>query len=183
MKTKAVAIAVVGSKRSGKTTTVEALIRELAKKGYRISAVKHISEHDFTLDTKGKDTWRYAQAGAQTVIGISAVEVATIEKTSKTLSLGEILERSQGHDIVFLEGFKKLIRKVRSIPKIVVVKSKDEALEAATTYEPIIAFAGSFSTESLDFEAPYAEALKNPSKLAGIVEAFVSIQRKKRRRA
>lgn len=183
MKTKAAAIAVVGSKRSGKTTTVEALVRELAKKGYRIAAVKHISEQDFTLDTKGKDTWRYAQAGAQTVIGISANEVATIEKASKTLSLREILERSQGYDIVFLEDFKKLISKVESIPKIVVVKSKYEALEATTTYEPIIAFAGSFSTESLNFKAPYADALRNPSKLAGIVEAFVSKQRKRSRRA
>jgi molybdopterin-guanine dinucleotide biosynthesis protein MobB len=183
MKRKAVAIAVVGSKRSGKTTTVEALVRELAEKGYRIAAVKHISEHAFTIDTKGKDTWRYAQAGAQMVIGICAGEVATIEKADRTFSLEDLLERSRGHDVVFLEGFKKLVTKVRSIPKIVVVKSKDEALEAASVYEPIIAFAGPYSTESLNLKAPYVDALNNPAKLARIVEAFMARGQQKGSRA
>jgi molybdopterin-guanine dinucleotide biosynthesis protein MobB len=179
---KATVIAVVGSKRSGKTTTVETLVRELAKKGRRIAAVKHISEQDFTIDTKGKDTWRYAQAGAQTVIGISATEVATIEKANKTFSLEDILERSQGYDVVFLEGFKKLVNKEKNIPKIVVVKSKNEAQEAATIYEPIIAFAGPYSTENLHLKAPYVDALKNPARLAEIVEASVSKNRQKSRR-
>ncbi len=176
-------IAVVGGKRSGKTTTVEALVRELAKKGYRIAAVKHIPEQDFTMDTKGKDTWRYAQAGAQTVIGISADEVATIEKADKTFSLEEILERIQGHDIVFLEGFKMLVSRVVSIPKIVVVKSRDEALEATRAYEPIIAFAGPCSTKGLGLEAPCVDALKNPAKLAEIIEVFIAKGRGKSRQA
>lgn len=183
MKSKAVVIAVVGSKRSGKTTTVEALIKELTKRGHRIAAVKHISEQDFTMDTKGKDTWRYTQAGAQTVIGISAGEVATIEKADKTFSLEDILERSQGHDIVFLEGFKKLVNKAKDILKIVVVKSKDEAQEAIATYEPIIAFAGSYSTENLHLKAPYVNALKNPAELAEIVETFIIRKIEKSRRA
>jgi len=180
---KATVIAVVGSKRSGKTTTVEALVRELAKKGHKIAAIKHISEQKFTIDTKGKDTWRYAQAGAQTVIGISATELATIEKANKTFSLEDILERSQGHDFVFLEGFKKLVSKESNIPKIVVVKSQNEAQEAATAYRPIIAFAGPYSTENLHLEAPYVDALKNPARLARIVEAFVSKNRQKSRSA
>ena len=50
-------IAVVGSKRSGKTTTVETMVEELSSRGYRIATVKHISEQNFTMDTKGKDTW------------------------------------------------------------------------------------------------------------------------------
>ena len=65
---KAAIIAVVGSKKSGKTTTIEALTRELVKRGFKVAAVKHVSEPDFTMDTKGKDTWRFAQAGARIVI-------------------------------------------------------------------------------------------------------------------
>ena len=182
MKARAVVIAVVGSKRSGKTTTVEALVRELSRKGYRVAAIKHISERDFTLDTKGKDTWRYAQAGARTIIGISANEMATIERTSKAFTLKDIIERSQSHDIVFLEGFKKLVNNARHIPKIVTVKSKEEALEAMSTYKPTIAFAGPFPTDKLGLRTPYADALRNPTKLAGIVEAFMIENGKRRSR-
>lgn len=183
MKPKAVVIAVVGSKRSGKTTTVEALVRELAVKGYRIAALKHISERDFTIDTKGKDTWRYAQAGAQTIIGISAGEVATIEKANETLSLEDILKRSKGHDIVFLEGFKKLVNEARNIPKIVVVKSKDEAQEAIAVYKPIIAFAGLHSTENLHLKPPYVDVLEDPARLAEIVEASIAGSKRASHRA
>jgi len=167
---KTAAVAVVGSKRSGKTTTLEALIRELAKRGYSIAAVKHISEQDFTIDTKGKDTWRYAQAGASKIISIAANEIATIEKGSKNLSLEQLLERCKGHDLVFLEGFKKLVSKEKTIPKIVVVKSAEEALEAQKTYDPILSFTGPYSTRNLKLNLPYVDALKDPEKLADLVE-------------
>jgi len=167
---KTTAVAVVGSKRSGKTSTVEALTRELAKRGYSIAAVKHISEQDFTIDTKGKDTWRYAQAGASRIISVSANEIATIEKGSKSLSLEELLERCKGYDLVFLEGFKKLVSKEKTIPKIVVVRSAEEALEAKRSYDPILSFAGPYSTRKLKLTIPYVDALKDPKKLADLVE-------------
>ena len=59
---KPIVIAVVGSKASGKTTTIEILTKELSRKGYKIAAVKHIPEKNFTIDKKGKDTWRFAKA-------------------------------------------------------------------------------------------------------------------------
>jgi len=64
-------VAVVGSKKSGKTTAVEILVRGLTKRGYKVATVKHIPETDLTIDTKGKDTWRHAKAGARTVISVS----------------------------------------------------------------------------------------------------------------
>jgi molybdopterin-guanine dinucleotide biosynthesis protein MobB len=172
-----IAVAVVGSKRSGKTTTVEALIKELTKRGHRVAAVKHISEQDFTIDTKGKDTWRYAQAGAKTIISIAADEIATVEKVSKSLSLEELLERCKGYDLVFLEGFKKLVSKKKTIPKIVVVRSTEEALEAKKTYDPIISFTGPYPTEKLKLKVPYTDALKNPEKLADLVENMAKEER------
>lgn len=163
-------IAVVGSKRSGKTTTVEALVKQLSSRGYRIATVKHISEQNFTMDTKGKDTWRYAQAGARTIIGIAPEEIATIEKVSRSLSLKEILRRCRGHDIILLEGFKKLVSKKGNINKIVVVKSAEEALQAVKDFKPILAFTGPYSTETLGVEAPYVDVLKHPKRIADIVE-------------
>jgi len=65
---KTTVIGVVGGKKSGKTTTIEILTRGLTKRGYTVAVAKHISETNFTLDTEGKDTWRFVQAGAKTVV-------------------------------------------------------------------------------------------------------------------
>ncbi|MBS7635908.1 molybdopterin-guanine dinucleotide biosynthesis protein MobB [Candidatus Bathyarchaeota archaeon] len=54
MKTTATVIAVLGSKESGKTTTIEALTRELTRRGYKVAAVKHIPERDFTIEQRAK---------------------------------------------------------------------------------------------------------------------------------
>jgi molybdopterin-guanine dinucleotide biosynthesis protein B len=166
-------IAIVGSKSSGKTTTTEILIKELAKRGYKIAAVKHIPEPNFTIDTKGKDTWRFAESGAKTIISIAAHEIATIEKTNESFSLKKILKKCVGNDIVFLEGFKELVSKERAIPKIVVVKSEKEALEALKSFKPVLAFTGPYSTENLKLKIPYVDVLKTPEKIADIVEKIV----------
>jgi molybdopterin-guanine dinucleotide biosynthesis protein B len=164
-------IAVVGSKRAGKTTTIERMIRELTRRGYRVAAVKHVSEPSFTIDTSRKDTWRFAQAGAETVISVAAGEVATIEKAPlKNLSLETLLRKCRGKDVVLVEGLKELVAKEKSVMKIVVVKSLKEALNALVRFEPILAFSGPYSTESAVSEFPYADALKNPEKLADIIE-------------
>jgi len=167
-------IAVVGSKKSGKTTTTENLIRELAKRGYKVAAIKHIPELDFTIDTPGKDTWRYAQAGAKTVISMAANEVATIEKvTTNSVSLEKLLKKCLGNDIVFIEGLKNIVTSKKKIPKIAVVKSKTEATNALETFKPILAFSGPYSTENLKFQVPYANGIKNPQKLADIIEKAI----------
>ena len=167
-------IAVVGSKKSGKTTTIENLIRELTKKGYKVAAIKHVSEPDFTIDTAGKDTWKFAKAGAKTTISIAANEIATIEKVPiESLSLETLLKKCTGNDVVFIEGLKKLVTAKKNVPKIVVVKSMKEALNALETFEPVLAFSGPYSTEALVFKTPYADALTNPQKLADIVEKTI----------
>jgi molybdopterin-guanine dinucleotide biosynthesis protein MobB len=169
-----VVIAVVGGKNSGKTTTIEALIRELTKKGYKIAVVKHISEPNFTIDTAGKDTWRFAQSGAETIISVASNEIATIEKVkARNFSLEEILQKCKGQDIVFLEGFREFVSRKKDIHKIVVVRSAKEVAEAAKNFEPILAFTGPYSTEKLNLKVPHADALKNPEKIADIVEKVV----------
>ena len=164
-------VAVVGTKKSGKTTTTESLIRELNRRGYKVATIKHIPEPDFTIDTPEKDTWRYAQAGAKTIVSAAANEIATIEKMPlDAVSLDDLIKRCKGNDIVFIEGLKKNVVRRKSIPKIVVATTMDEAVNALTVYKPILAFSGSYSTETLKFEIPYADAVKESEKLADIVE-------------
>jgi len=169
-----VVIAVVGTKKSGKTATIEILTRELTNRGYRIAAVKHIPEPNFTIDKEGKDTWRYAQSGAKTVIGASADEIATIEKVhGRSLSLKEILQKCGDSDIVFLEGFRKLVAESKDIHKIVVVKSAEDVSEAVKTFEPMLAFTGPYSAEGLNQKIPYADIFKNGKKIADLIERVV----------
>jgi molybdopterin-guanine dinucleotide biosynthesis protein B len=166
-----VVIAVVGSKKSGKTTTIENLIRELSQRGYKVAAIKHVSEPDHTIDTPGKDTWRYAQAGARTVISAAANEIVTIEKRLlEMVSLDMLLKKCRGNDIVFIEGLKKKVAKRKNITKIVVTKTKDESVNAVEIYEPILAFSGPYSTKNLNYEIPYEDALETPNRLADIIE-------------
>jgi molybdopterin-guanine dinucleotide biosynthesis protein MobB len=166
-----VIIAVIGKKKSGKTTAIEILTRELANRGYRIAVVKHIPEPDFTIDREGKDTWRYAQSGAEKVIAVSSDEIATIEKVHReNVSLKEILEKCKGSDIVFLEGFRKLVAGDKEIHKIMVVKSAEDVAEALESFEPILAFTGPYLIESLNWKIPYADIFKNGKKIADLIE-------------
>lgn len=165
------AVAIVGTKKSGKTTTTENLIRELTKRGHKVAAIKHVSEPEFTIDTQGKDTWRFAQAGATTIVSVAANEVATIHKVPiDEVKIDALLRECEGNDVVLIEGLKKRLAKFERIPKIVVVKSREEAVSASEAYKPILAFSGPYNTENVNSTVPYANALKNPEKLADIIE-------------
>jgi molybdopterin-guanine dinucleotide biosynthesis adapter protein len=87
------AIAIIGTKKAGKTTTIENLIIELTTRGYKTAAIKHIPESNFTIDTPEKDTWRYAKAGAQTIISVATNETTTIEKTTDASPLENLLKK------------------------------------------------------------------------------------------
>jgi molybdopterin-guanine dinucleotide biosynthesis protein B len=113
-------VAVVGFKKSGKTIVVESLVRELVRRGHRVGTVKHIREPDFTIDQKGKDTWRHARAGASIVISVAPREVATIDRRAGKLE--DVVRRIRGIDFLVIEGFREL----KGIPKIVVVRSESD---------------------------------------------------------
>ena len=158
-------IAVVGAKKSGKTTTIENLTRELTKRGYKVAVIKHINE-DFIIDTPGKDTWRYQQAGAKTIIAIGTNQTATIEKT--TTSLANLLKKCEDNDITFIEGFKSTVAKNHNIPKIAVTKNQTEAEKAQKTYNPIIAFTGPYNPKNTHIS--YVDTIESPEKLTNAIQ-------------
>ena len=60
-------VCVIGKKKSGKTTTVVGLVRELVSRGREVVTVKH--GHGFTVDHEGRDSWRHRhEGGAQRVV-------------------------------------------------------------------------------------------------------------------
>jgi len=169
-----IVVSVVGSKRSGKTTAIEILTRELSKRGYRVGAVKHIPEPDFTIDTEGKDTWRFAKSGAKTIATISSDEIVVIEKTKTTKhTLETVLQRFKESDVVFVEGFKDVLAKNMDIHKIVIVDSAQEAQEAVKSYQNIMVFLGSYSTDNLELGIPHVNILRNPENVVDLIEKII----------
>ncbi|MCE8427720.1 MAG: molybdopterin synthase [Candidatus Methanoperedens sp.] len=102
-------LSVVGFKKTGKTTLVEALIR--AFKGYgAVGTVKHVLEHD--LNTPLTDTWKHSKAGADVVVAVTQSELV---KFSKDNTLEDALDElaDSGMDFAVVEGFKE-----STLPKI-----------------------------------------------------------------
>jgi molybdopterin-guanine dinucleotide biosynthesis protein B len=177
-------IAVVGSRHSGKTTTTEAIVKGLVKKGYTVATAKHISQKDFTIDTKHRDTWKHTKAGAQTTIAVAQKELTTIQKTNTTkLTLNQITHTIPNNtDIIILEGFRGLIAQDPTIPKIVTAKNKTEIKEAQTVFKPILAISTPLPKQKTDTtKTPQINALKEPQKLTNIIDQRIGPIIKKRR--
>lgn len=109
---------VAGQSNVGKTTLVEKLIKELKKRGYKVGTIKH-DVHGFDMDKQGKDTWRHAQAGADSVMIASPNKVAFIKKVEEEWSLDQLAKLNQDMDLILAEGFKR-----SSKPKIEVFRSE-----------------------------------------------------------
>jgi len=128
-------ISVVGYSNSGKTTLMVKLIREFKQRGFRIATVKH-HHRDVDMDIPGKDTWKHAEAGADTVVLACPGKVGIIEKSSRELSLDEIVSRISGVDLIITEGYKK-----EDKPKIEVYRSGVHT-ELITPAGELLAIAG-----------------------------------------
>jgi len=87
---------------TGKTGYLEKLIAALKARGARVAAVKH-DAHRFDIDREGKDTWRFAKAGADAVAIADGEKCAVMEY--RPCSLADILARLPDVDIVLVEGW------------------------------------------------------------------------------
>ncbi|MGI5901784.1 MAG: molybdopterin-guanine dinucleotide biosynthesis protein B [Desulfitobacteriia bacterium] len=117
---------------TGKTTFLEKLIREMTVRGYNIGVIKS-DVHGFEMDVPGKDTWRFAQAGAKATAIIGPDKYALIQKTAQKKTLEDVTPLIQGVDIIFVEGYKAAQR-----PKIEVVR-RELGTEVVSEVENLIA--------------------------------------------
>ena len=99
-------ISVVGKSGVGKTTFLEKLIAELKGRGLRVAVIKH-DVHGFQIDRPGKDSWRLAQAGSDSVVIASAKKLALIKRLEGEMALGEIAAFLTDVDIILTEGYKR----------------------------------------------------------------------------
>lgn len=82
-------LSIVGHSGSGKTTLIEKLLPVLNAAGLKVATMKH-THHHVPLDTPGKDSWRFKQAGA----------MASMLVTPHALQL--VADMSEPHDPVLL---------------------------------------------------------------------------------
>ena len=132
----AVVVSVVAKSGTGKTTLLEALIPHLKSHGLRVGLLKHHS-HISSFDTPGKDTHRFAEAGADVVVGASPVQVATFRREHGSDDLDAVIARHLADsDLVLTEGYKRgpypKIEVHRSARSDSLLCSRDEMLALVT---------------------------------------------------
>lgn len=146
-------IAVVGTSKSGKTTLIEYLISHLSKEGLKIGTVKHVHHAGFSIDVKGKDTWRHSQAGAKIVVTVAPKEIAIIKKGETFYQeLDEILDlvKDEKLNLLIIEGFHSLTAKRPDIFKVIMAKNEEDLRRTLEgTVEPILAITGPLAQQKL----------------------------------
>lgn len=146
-------VSLIGLKKSGKTTCVEALVREFKARGMKVGTVKSMVRSGFTIDTEGKDTWRHQKAGADFVISLSKNERAFIERRENRSSLEDILPLvPEGTEILVCEGVED---PDPCILRIVVAKSPEmlsETFDVRGAQENVIALTGIMANETHEHE-------------------------------
>jgi molybdopterin-guanine dinucleotide biosynthesis protein B len=153
-------ISIVGHSKSGKTTLMEQLIRELRKRGRRLAAVKHAHE-DFDLDRPGKDSHRFAEAGCESIALLGARRSALIRRHEAGYAFGELLDLAgREADILLIEGLSS-----GPYPKIEVhrgdlgqgLRCKPEDLLAVVTDRPLDISCKQFSLQEIGAIADLVE--------------------------
>jgi len=144
-------VSIVGKSKSGKTTFLEKLIRELTSRGYQVATIKH-THHGQTLGQPHKDSWRHIQAGSQATVFSSPNGISMVKPVSQELTIDEIARLlGEDYDIILTEGFS-----LGSAPKIEVHRKEVGTLLrsakkriAVVTDEPLEIKTRQFSLEDV----------------------------------
>jgi len=152
-------VSIIGKSKSGKTTLIEGLVRELKLRGYRVATVKHTA-HTMLLDQPDKDSWRHIQAGSEATAISSPHGTVLVKPTASGITIAEINRLfGEDYDIIITEGFKQ-----GSAPKIEVHRkevgtplSVVKKLIAIVTDEPLETKIRQFSLSDIKGLADFLE--------------------------
>ncbi len=153
-------ISVVGHSGSGKTTLLEKLIRELKQRGYRLAVIKHHHHRGLQFDKPGKDSWRFAQAGADHVILAGPDQAAHLRTFAREPTLEEIASNIRDVDLILTEGYKHA-----DAPKIEISRGQNTPTLISDPGD-LVAIA---SEHLFDLDVPHFE-LDDVSRLADFIE-------------
>lgn len=154
-------IMVKGFSKTGKTTTVTALIKELRKRGYSVGTVKDIHYRGFHMDQEGTDTYKHAQAGAVRVAALGEKETDLL--FSRRMDIRELLKYYK-EDFVILEGDSGA-----DCPVILTARTEDDIEKRMT--DRVIAISGVISKERKQYKGlPVINCMEEVQKMADLIE-------------
>lgn len=119
-------ITIVGIRKSGKTSTVTALIEAIRRRGRSVGTCKTVFCPTFSIDKPGSNTARHLRAGAQLVASRGKRETALIRPQAQPLS--ELLAAYAGLDYALLEGDY-----LAPVARLVAAHSAEDALPRTNT--------------------------------------------------
>jgi len=96
---------VAASSNSGKTTLIEKVVRILKRRSLRVAVIKHASK-GFDVDRKGKDSWKFREAGADAVVLVGPDQIAVIKNLDRQPDDYGLEKMIGPVDLVIKEGFK-----------------------------------------------------------------------------
>lgn len=112
---KSLAVAFTGPSDSGKTTLI-LKVAQLLKKEHTLAIIKNDPSDKAIFDVEGKDSWKFAQTGAEVVV-TSPTRTTLFSKRHK--SLDEIITLLGDFDFLLVEGLKTL-----PLPRIAIFRNK-----------------------------------------------------------
>ena len=108
-----IVIGFYGYSDSGKTKLITKLISYFSKENYNIACIKQ-TNNIYEIDIKGKDTYRFSNAGSNFVIFMTKKQTSIfINKELNVIYVIDNLKNNFNLDLIFIEGAKD-----PSIPKI-----------------------------------------------------------------
>lgn len=173
-------LSAIGTSKSGKTTLIEYLVSHLSKEGLKIGTIKHVHHANFSIDSKGKDTWRHSKAGAEVVVCIAPREIAIIKKrrdTNETLEQIIDILKGENLDLIIIEGFHSLISKRPDICKIITAKDEKDLMRTLRgTVDPVLAITGQLTKKKLELKKlkiPLIDLDANGDEILNIVKQVI----------
>lgn len=157
-------LTIVGIRKSGKTSTVTALIEEIRRRGKTVGTCKTVFCPTFSMDQPKSNTARHTRAGANLVCARARHETALLYP--EALPLSRLLESYAGFDYVLLEGDY-----LSPVPRLVAAHTPEDALPRMN--DLTLAFVGRISTTGAELPLPCFNALTDSAALLDFIDAHV----------
>ncbi len=126
-------IQVIGKKKAGKTSFIEALIRHFKNMELAVGTVKH-TVNEYEVDKTGSDSYRHREAGADRTAFISGKGSFIFYPRSEDEHLLICFNVMTDMDFVILEGYKSK----QGLPKIIICSDQFNPHEETDPYDNIL---------------------------------------------
>ncbi|HHT47131.1 MAG TPA: molybdopterin-guanine dinucleotide biosynthesis protein B [Firmicutes bacterium] len=115
---------IIGYSKTGKTTYIRKIVRELQLKGYKVAVIKHDPLDHGDVDKAGSDTSYFFEEGSNAVVLSSPSRLSIFRRVEKDTPPEEIIPLCGEVDCAILEGYKRW-----NYPKIEIWSSRKGKLK------------------------------------------------------